>query len=128
MLSTKLAASRACIKSYTFATAQENIVVIAKYRANIAALCEEISKLRQGVDSSAPLLSTSEPASRQEQLQRGVCETAAPPDTDMADTGSDLHEAGLLRCGSEAAGAPDNNIAAGAGIDSQEGRHTGVWL
>lgn len=103
-------------------------MVVAKYRANIAALCEEISKLRQGVDSSAPLLSTSEPASRQEQLQRGASETAAPPDTDMADTGSDLHEAGFPRRGSDAAGAPDHDIAAGAGSDSQEGRHTGVWL
>ncbi len=38
-------------------------MVIAKYKAHIAALDEEVRKLRRGVDSSAPELCTEEAVS-----------------------------------------------------------------
>ena len=58
-------------------------MVIAKYKAHIAALDEEVRKLRSGGDSAAPRLCTEEAAAGQQQAHRQAHEGVA--DAEMAD-------------------------------------------
>ncbi len=71
-------------------------MVIAKYKAHIAALDEEVRKLRRGVDSSAPELCTEEAASEHQQAHRQTYEGGV--DAEMADAEReppDVRQAGV---------------------------------
>ena len=68
-------------------------MVIAKYKANIAAINAEVVKLRSGLDSAAPRVSTAElPSEHCEERHRPGAEVCR--DTDMADPGGETQDSG----------------------------------
>lgn len=69
-------------------------MVIAKYRAKIAAIDAEVAKLRSGLDSAAPrVVSTPEPPPEHcEERHRAGAEVWG--DTDMTDADGETQDAG----------------------------------
>ena len=68
-------------------------MVIAKYKANIAAICNELAKLQSGLDSAAPRVSAPGVSSLHCE-ERDRAGAGASRDTDMADRGSETQDAG----------------------------------